>query len=501
MRSLSAQHSRIVRRVTLSLRGFTQKLHKKRIHTCLQPASVPYIPPEVWGLIIHHACLLDYDPLVSISQLSFLDSAASHLACYRAVMRIKTTLSLVCQSWHHFAQPYLFEFVWISSAAQAKVLARTLLIEYISSSDHGTSGKYIRRLHIETPALERCAPADLRTILEYSPNISVYSDYHSVQRGVGDGAADPRCSPEAILRLVTHPKMRRLSWTSYDDLPFELRMSPFLTNVATRLEYLELSSRSSTLRGPSPDHVEFPAMAVCLPSLRALKVSLDNNTFAVLASWDMPALTNLSVLSSDFSYTGTGFAQFFHAHGLKLRQLELGHSSSLVEEYYLTTPHHLLQMQQSHTQPPPVPLAEWCPNLREFICSADAEWHWRSPDWIAPHILLPAHPCVEFIGIRDIDTRLLEDPAVPHAPADTPYFLLLEQMSSILCHDAFPSLRFVRDLSTESHRMRTVRPSERVLGFWSRVVQKCHERAVWLEDCEGVNITQRALKRAALVRD
>lgn len=441
-------------------------------------------------------------------------------------MSTKRNLSLVSKQWNALTRSFLYEFVWISRAAQAKALAKTLLMEYVENLS--SSGRFIRRLHIETPALERCAPADLRTILDYSPHLSIYSDHHSVQRNILEDSPDPRCSPEEILKLVAQPKIRRLSWTSYDDVPFELRMAPLVQNLTTRLEYLELSSRSPNLPSfnilagsSSGSHLEHLQMNVHLPSLRALKVSLDNNTFAVLASWDMPALTNLSVLSSDFSYTGEGFSRFFQAHGRKLTQLELGHSSSLIEEYYLTTPQHLVALQQQNQNQqqaqPPVPLAEWCPNLREFICSADAEWHWQSPDWIAPHILLPAHPRVELIGIRDIDTRLMEDPpirpVVEHNDSDwydafendedlavdTPYFLLYQQFSSLLQGDAFPNLRFVRDLSTESHNLRTKAPHPRILQFWKKVVARCAERAVWFEDCTGVNVTQGALRRAALM--
>ncbi|KAI8989877.1 hypothetical protein BD414DRAFT_514678 [Trametes punicea] len=495
--------------------------------------QLPFIPPEVWGIIIQHACLYHHDPLDTSCELSFLESPSTQLATYRASMHTKKNLSLVSKQWNALTRSFLYEFVWISRAAQAKALARTLLMEYVENLP--SSGKFIRRLHIETPALERCAPADLRTILDYSPHLYIYSDHHSVQRSILEDDPDPRCSPEEILKLVAHPKIRRLSWTSYDDTPFELRMAPLGSNLTTRLEYLELSTRSpglpdlrTILSGSSSSSGQFEhlQMNVQLPALRALKVSLDNNTFAVLASWDMPSLTNLSVMSSDFSYTGEGFSRFFQAHGAKLIQLELGHSSSALEEYYLTTPQHLLVLQQQNQnqQPPTVPLAEWCPNLREFICSADAEWHWQSPDWIAPHILLPAHPRVELIGIRDIDTRLLEDPLTPLdagaaygadastmddalfdalmcADADTPCFPLFEQISSLLRRDAFPALRFVRDLSAESHRMRTVRPHPRVLQFWRKVVARCAEHGVWFEDCTGVNITQRALRRATLSGD
>ncbi|KAH9939350.1 uncharacterized protein BXZ73DRAFT_99553 [Epithele typhae] len=466
------------------------------------PLRLPYIPPEVWGLIIQHTCIFVHDPLDTSQELSFLESPSTQLATYRTSMATKRSLCHVSKQWNALTRPFLYEFVWISRAAQAKALAHTLLMELVDN--FSSSGNYIRRLHIETPALERCAPADLRTILDYSPQLSIYSDYHSVARNTLEDAPDPRCSPEEILRLVAHPKIRRLSWTSYDDAPFELRMAPLVRNLTTRLEYLELSSRSPHLHslntalgggtgssGKPPSYLE---MNVHLPSLRALKVSLDNNTFAVLASWDMPALTNLSVLSSDFSYTGEGFSAFFQSHGRKLTQLELGHSSSLIEEYYLTTP---------------------------STCFRTSSTSRSRPDWIAPHILLPSHPRVELIGIRDINTRLMDDPIAPLDPggdgpypvfpahdweldasfgadADTPYFLLSEQISSLLRSASFPNLRFVRDLSADSHHMRTFKPQRRVLQFWTKVVAQCAERGVWFEDCTGVNITQGALRRAAM---
>lgn len=395
----------------------------------------------------------------------------------------------MCSQWRAYAIEYLYEFLWISSASQAKRLAHTLIMQSLDGSAR-TYGSYIRRIHIHTPVLERCAPADLLSILELAPGLTIYTDHHSVQRSLYDDGPDPRCSPEAILKLVANPKLRRLSWTSYGDAPFQLRMTPLLTNMAIHLEYLELSSCSPNFRSvfaQPPDAMPLRIrMDVRLPSLRALKVSLDNNTFAVLSSWDMPRLTNLSVLSSDFSYTGPGFAAFFEAHGHKLTQLELGHSSSLIEEHYLTKPHRV-------NPPRPVPLAQWCPNLREFICSADAEWHWQSPDWIAAHILLPGHPNVQLIGIRDIDARIRDD---PDSYSKEPYFTLFQLLSSLLRRDAFPSLRFVRDLSMESHRMRSYKPNGRVLRFWNSVIDGCAERHVWFEDCFGMNLTPRTLLRA-----
>jgi hypothetical protein len=184
----------------------------------------------------------------------------------------------------------------------------------------------------------------------------------------------------------------------------------------------------------------------------------------------MPALRNISVLSTDFSYTGAGFAKFFKVHGHNIVQLELGHSTGAIEEHYLTSSPHSLHSSSSHPSNPNFNLADWCPNLREFICSADAEWNWQSPDWIAPHILLPAHPNVQLIAIRDMNKRLLDDLdlylvrhsnstagggfVLPPSNHRGPFFRLAEQLGSLLRSDNFPNLRAVRDMSWESAVMR-----------------------------------------------
>lgn len=304
----------------------------------------------------------------------------------------------------------------------------------------------------------------------------------------------------------------------------------------------------------------------------------------------MPLLQNLSVISADFSYTGAGFAHFFGVHGEKIRQLELGHSSGAIEEHYSSSSRSRLRGGSGDEDAEEtVRLAEWCPNLDEFICSADAEWNWEAPDWIAPHVLLPSHPTLTFIGVRDLEKRLLEglerverrdherlskgrglspleleweaglnggdggDAGVGRWRTDgDPWFVLLEQMGTLVAKEAFPRLRYVRDLSPESALMRRqgrvsvgewsgsssspsistvsshvktslhaqllldpahiheqerrareswdlreVQRGRRVLRFWMRVMHMARERGVWIEDCEGVNVTAGELRRGA----
>jgi len=411
------------------------------------------------------------------------------------MIRRKMQYALVSQSWNTFASEFLYEFVWISNAVEAEKLARTLS----SSAPQcrgALYGTYIRRLHIQTSMLNRCNPAHLRTILDYSSRLVVYSDHRSVRRNLLEEKHNPSSSPAQLFSTLARPNnsLRRLSWTNYDDFSFHVHMSPALDTIAMNLEFLELSLSTTDLHSltQAPSSPNHPLTALSLPSLKTLKVTLDNATFAVLAAWDLPLLQNLSVLSADFSYAGPGFSQFFLVHGPKVTQLEFGHSSSSIEEHYLT------ESPANSNRHHSIPLAAWCPNLREFICSADAEWNWENPDWIAPHVLLPTHPALEFIGIRDLDKRLLDDLGLARGrdlDDDSPLFMLLQQIGSLLREEAFPSLRYIRDLSQGSDIMRRCRPQGRMLRFWAKVVERCSQRGVWLEDCLGINVTKRNLLR------
>ncbi|KAH6901783.1 hypothetical protein BKA70DRAFT_681499 [Coprinopsis sp. MPI-PUGE-AT-0042] len=272
--------------------------------------------------------------------------------------------------------------------------------------------------------------------------------------------------------------LRRLSWTSYEyeagdfeaGMTFYTRIiGPKLRMVSAHLEYLELTlcakdlmrgvtgqggtgggffesligagnftsstitttttttvtssssptqekekSLSHSLSTETLRSIQSAVGALDLPNLTSLKLTLDNVTCLVVSTWDLPAIRHVSLIASDFSYANEGFASFFDVHGGKIEELELGHSTGAIEEFWLTAPPHPTAASLNDTSngwrfgSTRVPLAEWCPNLKTFICSADAEWNWENPDWIAPHVLLPAHPTVEVIGVRDIEKRIHE---------------------------------------------------------------------------------------------
>jgi len=356
-----------------------------------------------------------------------------------------------------------------------------------------------------------------------------------------------------LFHHLLHPSnnLKRLTWTNYDNTStFPIHISSVLSSPyspSSSLEFLELGcfdfgldvvrgfivkSPSSSSSSSSSELVEGGegergkwGWGVELVNLRSLKLTLDDTTFGILSKWVLPRLRNLSIVSSSSSSSsspscfhlgqGDGFSRFFATHGERILQLELGHSSALIEEYYLPTHSHSHPPSPSPSphsaaaaaaEPHKFPLAQYCPNLLEFICSAtDADWNWRTPDWIAPHPSLPTHPTLQLIGVRDLHLRLHPHPHPSHHHNynhnhGPPHWILSEQICSLLNRELFPSLRFVRDLSVESHLRRTgidadadadtdtdvdVGGEDVLLRFWWGVLERCKVGGVWFEDWTG----------------
>ncbi|KAF7351956.1 hypothetical protein MVEN_01157700 [Mycena venus] len=495
MKSVRHRLSRVFSRVSLRRDGRTHTWapqSKNPSSASPQPGRpLPELPPELWILILEYSTYPSsptgdspsadtYAPrpfpraprLLPLPPALTPASLAPRLAHYRHTMRHKRTLTLVSKQWHQYAQPVLYSSIWISRSAQAKALALTLLCQACCLSPRIWARHAHERRPIHTKATRRDARAG------------------AVQprRSAGDCGLCARVGAVADLlgALAQGGGLRALSWTNYDDpalvgLGVGLGMGVGLgvAHMGATLEYLELN---------------FVSVGSPSPALRTLKLALDNATFAVLSTWEMPALRNLSVLSADFSYAGEGFRRFFGVHGRRLRQLELGHSSAHIEEHYLTAP------------PPPAPpvgVAAPAPGIQ------GAQSRRMHPDWIAPHLMLPSHPTVSLIGIRGIDARLRDDYARrthsdldPHPQMhNDEFFGLRAQMESLLRREAFPRLRYVRDLSEGSDAMRRgrvgLRPAggggegaavsprahgksearerERVVRFWEGVLARCRD--------------------------
>ncbi|KAL0060259.1 hypothetical protein AAF712_012969 [Marasmius tenuissimus] len=206
---------------------------------------------------------------------------------------------------------------------------------------------------------------------------------------------------------------------------------------------------------------------VVYPVLKGLKITLPENAFALVSSWDMPNLQTLTVAltpaaspastSSSSSTSPSPFHRFFQTHGKKLVQLEL---SSPITPAQSSNSHH-----KDDDEEEELSLSKLCPNLKSFICNCgtggeEVEWDWENPYWVAPHPLLTSHENLEFIGNRGLGEVASPPPTSPtyptylYNPDPSPFFMLLEQLTCLLRKPTggggFPSLKFIRDMSEDS---------------------------------------------------
>ena len=559
---------------------------------------------------------------------------------YASQLKWKASLTRVCKEWNVWGQQFLWEDIWIASAKDGKVLVEIVCekdgqghgkgmshcLESLSVDAKVAKGKvgfglfkslrdrsdskpyaaththihpqpiflspswrknvasYIKKLHIETPSMDKCSPSDLISILERCERLEVFIDLRSVRSGFGfvdvgrvrvGGALESsqmgagkentpgRSIPERhlfpqpsvtstsdpILQVLLHPTSQRkqtlkhLTFTHYKHEPDDFQGGVWFwedvigralnaiedNGLATTLESLEvvLSTRgvgmdygyryargnpgSSLSTGPNrrfearlltsldfdinPTH-NLPVLT--LPSLHSLRIPLTSPTLLVLATWFLPSLQSLSVVSIDFTgWRRKGFKNFMEVHGGGLTRFEIvGGGESGEEEGWITEREDGIGYSMSnvhHQQSLHLPSAS--PHLKHFICSTNAsEWNWETPDWIAPHVLMPEHFGVERIGVWGLEGKVVrggggdfdgagvtlgighrrrrrttsrwshddmpstqdedEEDNQQHLLEEQPFFMLQEQFGSLLRREAFPSLVCIRDMSWESDLIR-----------------------------------------------
>ena len=375
----------------------------------------------------------------------------------------------------------------------------------------------------------------------------------------------PGTSPDAILQALLHPTtqrptLKRLTFTNYkyDSDDFEggvwfwedvvgsaLREEG--TSLAATLESLEVvmstrgvgmgnsyeygcgqyTRKNPFALGSSGPGRRFEAglltsldidvnpstPSLTLPSLHSLRIPLTSPTLLVTSTWSLPSLQSLCVVSIDFTgWRRMGFKKFMDVHGVGLIRFEIvGGGGSVEEEGWITeredtlygVGHHPTSQRHQHLH-----LPSTSPNLKHFICSSNAsEWNWETPDWIAPHVLMPEHFGVETIGVWGLEGRvvrggdwevrevsgsvgagtgtdgrgrsrrtistwtssrwnrqyatssddfssILDEEENRHDLEEQPFFMLQEQFGSLLRTEAFPSLVCIRDMSWESDLIR-----------------------------------------------
>jgi hypothetical protein len=219
-----------------------------------------------------------------------------------------------------------------------------------------------------------------------------------------------------------------------------------------------------------------PPLSLTLPFLHSLRIPLTSPTLLVVATWSLPSLQSLSLVSIDFTgWRRMGFKKFMEVHGGGLLSFEIvGGGESGEEEGWITEREDGVGHHQTSSVHQNLHLPSTSPLLKHFICSSNAsEWNWETPDWIAPHVLMPEHFGVERIGVWGLEDKVVRggdydgvgttmglghrrrrtwttSPRWSRPSSDDqeqPFFMLQEQFGSLLRREAFPSLVCIRDMS------------------------------------------------------
>lgn len=448
---------------------------------------MPGLPPELW-----------------IEILTMATEKGGNIVAY----------SLISKAFNAYSQPALYHTIRITKSAQAKALAHTLLCHVFSSGREGSgSGRHMRYLTLATASYDRCDPSDILVIFQNATHLIGVCDWSGIRCPLLDQYSDWRATPDNLFAmLLKSGTLTSLTWTSYPHLTLPLPISQDASGfsqlrafhiylpVDTELDY----SLVNPFHLPLLNKLTLTILDPIVTSSKGYS-SPSNSLLALLSTWHLP---ELRILTINTPYTlhdtaesrlGEAFWAFFSAHGKQLAVLEFGRSNrgaysvpyskdvQETEDRWID-----VQVKDANSDPDafiavdppspstfkfPVSLAALAPNLRTFICSASLagdqtqlewglEWDWTHPDWLAPHPLLPAHPNITMIGIRDLGERVRAD----WEADDESFFTLYHQLSSLLLpfssasssestsrereNIPFPSLKYIRDLDPDSDLLR-----------------------------------------------
>ncbi|EJD45932.1 hypothetical protein AURDEDRAFT_164993 [Auricularia subglabra TFB-10046 SS5] len=393
-----------------------------RLSTNLWLAILSYASALPWAL---DPMLLESSPLRQWDSLHF--PVAQMVEFYTVSQRTKLSLALVSHRLKAIALPELYRYIWLHKCAQARRLAETL-------GAHWDRGSWLRRLNVDCLAgrsgaagAMQASALDVHRILDTCTDLVVLLD----RRGMDVTNHTPRWPP----MLAPHaPALRRCALSHYGE---RARLGGMLDVVAGMGACLEVT--------PSVD----------LPKLHTLELTLSAEKacaplLALMTRWKLPALKTMRLLGT-FA-TSSELRAFVNAHGANVELLELG-SADL--------PPHIFSSQPA-PRPPWILTPESLPELQTLIVTA-------SRNYRIPHPLLPAHPCVTVLGVRELERRVRE----------THPQCVLEQLGDCMPKaERFAALREIHSLTYgESPTARKTRDAQVLVLqlFWRRFVQLAHE--------------------------
>ncbi|EJD05868.1 uncharacterized protein FOMMEDRAFT_153212 [Fomitiporia mediterranea MF3/22] len=146
------------------------------------------LPPEIWlrifDFLVYIPGILDISNVRAIEAYAEDNEGIILHGLYNEAMSMKLAISLVSRSWRRLILPFLFEYVIIRSARQARVVADVLSRFHQAQGEEKYYGRWTKRVEviIQDDHWEQDSIDALVTILRLAPNILVFSDFFSTGR-------------------------------------------------------------------------------------------------------------------------------------------------------------------------------------------------------------------------------------------------------------------------------------------------------------------------------
>ncbi|KZW00631.1 hypothetical protein EXIGLDRAFT_720866 [Exidia glandulosa HHB12029] len=335
------------------------------------PTDAPFTAPRVSDFMLEYV---------------YLQSAATMRSC-----------ALVNREWSDRAVQYLYRYIWLRSASDAELLARTLAPSFRRSNriirlQHLVQNVLVRfpKERVDDSPPTRSYGKKLAAVLRNTPNLSVF--LHSDTQD----ASVPRKASRALAAVAS---LWRAEWTT-------TAHSAIITSSSSLRDL-----RSLTLQCPGmPSHPDLtPPVELELPHLHTLSIAFcRHQALSAAGKWRMPALRHLSVcrcsvLGAAFGPKASDLTALLMRVGPRLDQLDLNCAMGGVA----------------------LDLRSTCPRLRTLLVSSLS----------LPAIV--AHPYLELVGLHQ---------PIGFAPPPAEMDALLTLLYCLQESAMFPRLRTVRYL-------------------------------------------------------
>lgn len=220
-----------------------------RVNTTLSSRTVD-LPSEIWFDIFDFAThipgVLTLNNITELEAYGEDEDGIILHDLYHESMHVKLAISRVSRSWRRIVTPLLFQCILIRSGPHARAISDAFTYFRSHQAYEDFAGRWVKRieLSVEDDYWEQDSLLSLANILDCTPNLTTFSDLHSMAR-VPEGFATQEVVRK-LYSLCEKGNLKRLEWSG----PTYFPLGDLLYGAKSSLEVLmtkQLSEKSVSL--------------------------------------------------------------------------------------------------------------------------------------------------------------------------------------------------------------------------------------------------------------